>query len=407
MPRDRLHLLFINVGHFYDHLFMLLFATVAALTLSRDWGMTYGELIPYATPGFIAFGVCALPAGWLADKWSREGMMAAFFIGVGACSILTGFADTPIQIGAGLLAIGVFGAIYHPVGIAMVVETRGKVGMAVAVNGVFGNIGVGSAALIAGLLIDVAGWRAAFIAPGIVSLVTGLAYMALFADRLRAIGTLAATGTKPRPSAAANLDQGALVRVFAIILVTTAIGGLIFQSTTFALPKVFDERLTDLGASATMIGGYAFLVFAAAAVAQLVVGFMVDRYSIRTVFTVVAAMQVVFLGLMIGTSGWLAIVVAVAFMLAVFGQIPINDVLIGRVTTKEWRSRVYSVRYIVTFSVMASAVPLIGWIHNGWGFDTLFGVLALSAMGILAAVLMLPRTRAVTGKAARAVAAAD
>ena len=73
MSRERLHFLFLNVGHFLDHLFMLIFATVAALRLAGEWGMSYAALIPYATPGFVAFGVGAIPAGWIADKWSREG----------------------------------------------------------------------------------------------------------------------------------------------------------------------------------------------------------------------------------------------------------------------------------------------------------------------------------------------
>ena len=81
-------------------------------------------------------------------------------------------------------------------------------------------------------------------------------------------------------------------------------------------------------------------------------------------------------------------------MLVVFGQIPINDVLIGRITKSEWRSRVYSLRYIVTFSVMATTLPVIAGIHAGWGFRALFVVMAIAASGICAAVLMLPRTAA-------------
>ena len=77
-------------------------------------------------------------------------------------------------------------------------------------------------------------------------------------------------------------------------------------------------------------------------------------------------------------------------MLVVFGQIPINDVLIGRITQSEWRSRVYGLRYVVTFSVMACAVPLVAWLHSGWGFSALFGVMTAAAACIFAAVLLLP-----------------
>src|SRR3546814_6686874 len=75
-------------------------------------------------------------------------------IGIGAASILAGFAETPLQLGACLLLVGAFASIYHPVGIAMVVHGRQKTGMPLAVNGVFGNLGVASAALVAGFLID-------------------------------------------------------------------------------------------------------------------------------------------------------------------------------------------------------------------------------------------------------------
>ena len=403
MPRARLHFIFLNAGHFLDHFFMLVFATVAALRLAGEWGMSYAALIPYATPGFIAFGAAALPAGWLADKWSREGMIVIFFLGIGASSILTALAGSPIEIALGLTAIGLFAAIYHPVGLALVIQGREKTGVPLAINGVFGNLGVASAALLTGYFIDTAGWRSAFVLPGVVSIGLGAAYAAFLwsgraargaGQRGTAAGTGAAgagaaksaSGEPPSP-----IGRGTFVRVLAIILFTTAIGGLIFQSTTFALPKVFDERLTDLAGSATAIGGYAFAVFTVAAFAQLAVGYLVDHHSLRTVFAFVAALQAVFFAVMHQLTGVAALVVAVGFMLVVFGQIPINDVLIGRITKSEWRSRVYSVRYIVTFSVSASTLPLIAWVHAGWGFDRLFAGMAVAAAGILAAALLLPR----------------
>lgn len=401
MDRDRLNFLFLNIGHFLDHLFVLIFATAAALRLATEWNMTYAELIPYATPGFVAFGVCAIPAGWLADKWSREGMMTIFFIGIGICSMLTALADTPLQIAASLFGVGVFAAIYHPVGIAMVVHGREKTGVPLAINGIFGNMGVASAALLTGYLIDVMDWRAAFVLPGILSVVIGIAY-GLFVHsgrHVRAAEHASGAAAKKAAAGTLTLDRSTLMRVFAIIFFSTAVGGLIFQSTTFALPKVFDERLTDLASTATAVGSYAFIVFAAAAFAQLVVGYMVDRYSVRMVFAVVAGLQAVFFAIMVHLTGVAALLVSLGFMLVVFGQIPINDVLVGRITRSEWRSRVYALRYIVTLSVAATAVPMIAGVHATWGFSMLFIMLAIAASVIFLAVLLLPRTAAVTGTA--------
>src|SRR5581483_9951083 len=192
-------------GHFLDHLFTLIFASVAALALTREWSLGYADLLKYATPGFFAFGVFAYPAGWLADRWSREGMMVVFFVGIGLASLATGFAQSPLQVGIGLFAIGMFAAIYHPVGLAMVTQKWKNTGMRLAVNGVWGNLGVASAALVTGYLIDNGGWRVAFIAPGVFAILIGLAYAALrrreiVADHGRpkpAKTETAATGSRP------------------------------------------------------------------------------------------------------------------------------------------------------------------------------------------------------------------
>jgi len=388
--RERLHFLLLNIGHFLDHLFTLIFATVAALALHREWGLGYAELLKYATPGFFAFGVFALPAGWLADKWSREGMMSVFFIGIGLASIATAFASTPFELGSGLFVIGVFAAIYHPVGLAIVVQKWKNTGMRIAVNGVWGNLGVASAALVTGYFIDHGGWRTAFVVPGIVSILIGIAYTALMWPEI------VAPRPRGRAKAAAATVQSAeikalLFRVSLIVFLTTAVSSIVFQSTTFALPKVFDERLGGLAMSATTIGQLAFVVFAVGSIGQLIVGHYLDRLGPRTVFIAAAALQVAFFAAMPGLVNWAAVACALVFMLAAFGQIPINDYLIGRLADGEYRARVYGVRYVVSFSALAASLPLISFVYKSWGFDALFRVLAVSAAVILAAVVMLPR----------------
>ena len=387
--RERLHFLLLNVGHYLDHLFTLIFATVAALALHREWGLGYAELLKYATPGFFAFGVFALPAGWIADKWSRDGMMSVFFIGIGFASITTSFARTPLEIGMGLFVVGVFAAIYHPVGLAIVVEKWRNTGMRIAVNGVWGNLGVASAALLTGYFIDHGGWRTAFVVPGVVSIVIGIGYAVLMWEEI-----IHPKHRAKAKAAAAVLPadiKALLVRVSAIVFLTTAVSSIVFQSTTFALPKVFDERLGGLTVSATAVGGLAFLVFALGSMGQLVVGHYLDRLGPRTVFIAAAAIQLVFFAIMPGLYDWAALLCAMAFTLAAFGQIPINDYMIGRLADGEWRARIYGVRYVVSFTVLAAALPLIAFVYENWGFDALFRVLAVSAGVILAAVLMLPQ----------------
>jgi len=418
MVRDRSYFLLLNIGHFLDHLFTLIFATVAALALSREWGVGYAELLAYATPGFFAFGVFALPAGWLADKWTRDGMMCVFFIGIGLASIATGYAQSPLQIGIGLFVIGMFAAIYHPVGLAIVTTKWRNTGMRIAANGVWGNLGVASAALITGFLIDHGGWRMAFVLPGLFSVAVGFVYMAL---RWQGIHAERKTPAAPR----GQQEKGSpayrvlLIRVSAIVFLTTAVSSVIFQATTFALPKIFDERLQGLAASlsqwadalsthgqadvATAIGTLAFLVFAVASIAQLVVGTMLDRFGPRRVFMVVATIQLLFFSAMPGLTDGPALAVALGFMLGAFGQIPINDFMIGKTASGAYRARIYGVRYVVAFTVLATTLPLIAFVYQNWGFDTLFRLLAGAAVVILAAVAILPK-RLPTPEAAPAAA---
>jgi MFS family permease len=406
MTKDRLYFLILNIGHFIDHLFTLIFASVAALVLYKEWGVSYAELLIYATPGFLAFGLFSLPAGWLADKWSRDGMMSVFFIGIGLASIATGFAENPFQIGIGLFFIGIFAAIYHPVGLAIVTTKWANTGVRIAVNGVWGNLGVAAAALITGYLIDHSGWPMAFILPGTFSILMGVLYLILRHDE---IGSKRHTiNNAPSVSASPTTEyKKLLIRISTIVFLTTAVSSIIFQSTTFALPKIFEERLQGLavdfltlsnsigletsGDFATIIGSVAFIVFAVASIAQLIVGKVLDRFGPRRVYMTVATIQVIFFSAMPGLFDGVALLIALGFMLGAFGQIPINDFMIGKTAAGPYRARIYGVRYVVSFTVLAATLPLISFVYNNWGFDTLFRILGLAAFTILLAAFALPK----------------
>jgi MFS family permease len=385
MPPSRTLTLFLNAGHAFDHLFMLIFPTVV-LAMGAEFGRSYAELLPLSVGGFIAFGACSIPAGWLADRWSRFGMMVAFFFGIGAASILTGFARTPAEIAAGLTLVGVFGAIYHPVGIAMLVTHQPRLGRVLGVNGVYGNVGVAFSALIAGALADTLGWRAAFIVPGALAIAAGAAFVLLGRDPGRA-----APAQKAAPY---RLSRDDLVRVFAVLTVATACGGVIFNATTIAMPKVFDERLSALTHSTFGIGALVCGVYLVAAMAQLCVGWWLDRRSLKSAFVPVVALQVPLLALAGTMQDYAMLAVAVAMMFFVFGQIPINDAMIARYTAEEWRARAYAVRYVVSFGGSALAVPLVAWMYRASGdFRLLYFTLAGLALAVLAAALFFPGER--------------
>lgn len=383
--RRGMQFLFLNVGHLLDHLFMLLYATaVVAMAKDPAFDGSYGFLLALSTASFIAFGAFSLPAGWLGDKWSKHGMITIFFMGIGTASILTGFANGPYQVAAGLLAIGVCAAIYHPVGIAMVAENAKSLGKELGINGVFGNMGVAMAAVVAGYLTDHISWRAAFIVPGCVSIVIGFAYM-IFARNA------------PEPHALAKKDKfiGAplpeIKRAIAVVLLASAPGMIIFNSTTNALPKLFDERLGSLADNLSQVGLWTFAVFVIASMAQVMMGYMLDKYRLKPIYVLAVAFQaptIFFVAYAhhIGMIGG-----AAAMMFVVFGIIPIHDTIIARYTNREYRSRVFAVKYLVGLCVGAAALPLTGWLHTSMGgFTMVFLVLGGLAIFESCVTLFMP-----------------
>ena len=391
---DRRHFLFLNVGHFLDHFFLLIFASAAALVLVSEWQLPYGELIPYSTAGFVAFGLFSLPSGWLADRWSREGMMSVFFIGIGLSAIGASTAQSPTQIAIWLFTVGLFASIYHPVGLALIAKGDKKMGMDIAVNGVWGNMGVGFAAFITGLMIDQLGWRAAFWMPGALSICIGVMYFNHQRDKIFFKFTSIQKSKTDIPNSPKTANAGELrliiIRVSAVVFFTTAVSSIIFQGTTFALPKIFEERLSGLASSASMIGFLALVVFATASFAQIVVGQMLDRIGPKKVFLNVSAIQIIFFSLFIGKQDFFALLTVLFFMLGAFGQIPINDFMIGKMAKSEFRASIFGVRYVISFAVWAIVVPLISFVHLNYGFDYLFYILAGCAVSIFIAAATLP-----------------
>jgi MFS family permease len=382
MPYSRF--LFLNIGHAVDHLFMLMFPAVAALA-AAEFGASYGELLTLATGSFIAFGVFSLPMGWLADRFSRETMLSVFFLGIGVAMVLTCLAQERWHIVVTLTLVGMFAAIYHPVGLAMVAQGGGAVGRRLGVNGVWGNMGVAASALSIGAFADFAGWREAYLLAGGISIMLGLGWIRV----ARATRVEGGSGKKAAGSPALDW-QGVLV----VVLVTRTIGGFIFNAMTVSLPKVLVDRLAEFSFSATEVGAIASAVYAAAAFTQVVVGRAIDKYSIKPIFLALVAGQTVALYLAVSSSGWPMVVISVFLMVLVFGQIPINDTLIARYTPDSWRGRVYSVKYVLSFTVSAAAVPSISFMYEAYGgFATMFTYAAAAAAVITLTVAALPRRR--------------
>ena len=383
MNRERIHFLFLNLGHTLDHLLMLLFPTVV-LALETEFQQPYEKLLPLSVGGFVAFGAGALPAGWLADRWSRHGMMLVFFAGIGIATMLTGLAVSPWSLAAGLTLIGVFASIYHPVGIALVVQRSEGMGRRLGVNSLAGNVGVAGAAITAGALADLIHWRAAFLIPGAFALLAAVGYFFVAQGN---------TVKKPAPPKQGTSGFSGLspIRLFTVLLLATLLGGFMFNTTLMALPKVFSVRLGEITTSATAVSAMVSLVYLCGALAQLLVGVLMDRVSLRSIMMGLAALQIP-MYLIVSQLSQLSLVLSSVFlMFVIFGVIPLTDALVARNTADHIRSRVYAVKFLSAFGVSALAAPMVALVYGLTGeFVVLFYIFAACAGALVVTSLLMP-----------------
>jgi MFS transporter, FSR family, fosmidomycin resistance protein len=375
---------FACLGHAYAHLFMLIYPTVV-LALGPEFDMTYGNLISLSLPGFILFGVGALPAGWLGDRWSTRGMLAIQFLGLGVAAVVTGLAQSAAHLAIGLGAIGLFASIYHPVGIAVVIRYGKKRGRALGINGVFGSVGTAGAAVIAGALTDFMGWRAAFLIPGTIGIATGLAFL-FFVKNIPP----ARTGEEARGSGGNGLRV--VLFAFAVFLVISSCQGFVYQSLAVGLPKIFAERLEFLAGEVSGVGGLVSLVFFVGAFGQYAGGWLADRYSLKKLLFAAVAVQIPLLAVATTATDWPLFVVGLSLGTIVLGIQPIADSLFGNHIPKAWHATAFGGRFLASLSIGALSVPSIGLIFDATGdFFWVFLMLAAVATAGIVAVAVLPR----------------
>ena len=385
--RDRTAIAFSNFGHMCTHMYTVLYAT-AVLYLPQVFDLPYGEMLTLSSLGLMLYGVAALPAGWLGDRWSQVGMMVIFFLGIGAGAIVTGLADGPELIFGGLTLIGLFAAIYHPVGIAWIVASARKQGMSLGINGVFGNVGNSVAPVFVGVMIDHFTWRVAFLIPGIVAVVAGTA---LFVAWRRGWVADARTDRVPVPAR----EPGDAYRVFVILTLTMACAGFVYAGVTNTMPKMFEIGLGDgLATSYTRIGLLVGIVSGAASAAGILGGWLADRFSARSIYVVFWVLQVPLLFVVASTTGATLLLIALLMLSFNLSFVAAENMLVAQYTPARWRSLAYGAKFVLALGVAGLTVILAGWVFDSrGGFDLLYVWLGTAAIVAGIASVLLPGRR--------------
>ncbi len=378
--------LLLNTAHALDHFFLLIFATAVA-AIAADFGFAgWEDLMPYGVGAFVLFGLGSAPAGRLGDLWGRRRMMLLFFFGIGASSLLAALTRNAWQLAAALTLLGAFSAIYHPVGIPMLLQHTTTPGRTIGWSGLAGNLGVAVAAGLTGLLVSIAGWRWAFAVPGLLTLALGLLFMRLAPHE-------AEPPAQRRSKAAIALPTSMLARVFAVMTAGAIASGVLFNFMTNGNGQLMAERLHGIVEDPSRLGALLAAVYAVASVTQLVVGKLIDRYPIKPLYLVMVLGQVPLLLLTSRAQGWWIFAALLGTMAMIFGAVPFTDAMIARYVDDRLRSRVAGMRLTVAFGFSSAAVWLLGPMVKANGFGTMLIVMAGFSLLSALTLTLLPSER--------------
>ena len=377
--------MYINIGHFLDHFMMLIFAK-AAFDAGRHFGLSYDEIIIYGTLGLFLFGAAAPLAGWLADKYSRSLIIIIYPFGVSLGAFLCFLSSSPIMLGFSIGVIGFFAAIFHPVGIAMLIRDSNKVGIRLGVNGVWGNMGVAAAPVLTGFIILNSNWQLSFLVPSLICLIFGIA-------QLRGFKEIDIKEEKTKQKTSNGLVEGWKIVLLSLTMTTLA-GGFIFGSLTFLIPRIFEVNLSGISVDIAITGLLAGIVYAIASLSQVGVGYLIDRYSPKIILGFVGIGQFFLIYLSSLYIDYALFFVMLMAMFFVFGQVPITDAILVRYVDDQWRARILSVKFLINLCAGASVLPLVSlFLGYGYTFSDLLTILSCLAIFVVISAYMLPKIK--------------
>ena len=391
---SKLTVTYAALGHLLMHMFAA-FYFVIVLAIEDVWQHSYDELLNLWFLGSLLVGLGALPAGWISDRWSRSGMIAVMFIGLGTSSILCGLSGNKVSLFISLSLLGLFCAIYHPAGISWVVNTSKETGRALGFNNIFGGVGIGLGAFLAGILIDQINWQAAFMLPGLISLIVGLCLTYHLKSGKISIKNISSEQFRENP------EKNQMLKIAIIMLLSITCLSFVYQILQTSLPKVIDIRLADsLDLSTSDIGYIIAAIYIVSGLMNYVGGILTDKYSEKLIYAIGIIGQGILLLLIVSlTNHWL-IVLSLAIVAFNSSVLPAENLLLAKFSPEKYQSLVYGIKFIVSFTVGPIALIMISSSYDLTGeFGVLYLIFGLVMIMTFLIVLSLPVKKIITGTA--------
>ena len=381
---ERKILAFTSFGHFFTHLYMLVFP-VLLLPITRSLGIPLEEILPKSFLMYLLYGLLAMPWGYLSDRFNPRIVMGSGIILSGAGFLISGALKNPSFLPLSLALVGIGCAAYHPSGLSMLSKGLKSRGKAMGLNGIFGNLGIATAPFAAGLLNYAVGWQSTLLILGVAGVGIGVICLiipfSVDRDTDRQKGS--------------ELKKGNVLKLFIALCAAAIFSGLLFRGFTLILPSYLETRLSAafesiyalLGKAresgvlsseqgslfAAVIAGCAYLIGMAG---QIVGGKLADRFELKKTYLLFLFLALPFILLLRFGSGFGLIAFAGMVTFFTLGMQPVENCMFAMVTPPRWRSVAYGMKFTLTFGVGSLSVFLVSIVQDKWGIEAVILLLA-------------------------------
>lgn len=392
-PSERRVILNTSYGHFLSHFNMLVFPAVV-LPLSTRLGISLAETLQISLWMYMLLGLTALPWGWAADRWGAVPLLRIYYLGAGFSGLAAAWwINSPVFLAGALAGIGFFSGIYHPAGLGLISKSIKRVSFALGINGMFGNLGMATAPLLAGLVNWVWGPRAVYIMLGILNL-AGLTLV-----------RKAEESSHEENGVAQEVLYHNWRTAFGVLLVAMMLGGVAYRGSTVIIPAYFELKLQAVfQLLAGALGGdvsrnlvatsITSIIFLVGMVGMYTGGRAAEKYDPRYCYLVFHAITVPASILIAYLSESALIAMVFIYFFFLLGMQPVENTLLAHMTPRKFHSTAFGAKFILTFGIGALAVRMVGAIEKTHGIEPVFLSLAgFSAVLVLTVLLLIGVTK--------------
>ncbi len=378
----------VSVAHGMAHVFELSLPSVeqeiaASYDVDEDNKIISGWL---SACWRLPWGLGALGAGWLVDRYGSRRLLAVYLLGCAATCLLAAIVQPLNMLFVVMFMMGLFASIYHPAGLSLISHetTEENRPRALGLHGIFGSAGIGSAPLLAGLTLHATGsWRAHYGTLAIIAVTMGIVFLVLDMQH-RAPQQPHQKPPQPLDPKADHADWPA----YFILTSLALLQGITYSAALSFLPRYIDNSGIGLfGMEREVVKN---ILTAGVLLVGCVGQFLAGRYArserLEIQLACVMFLTVPTLVAMTFVSGWTRVWVVGAFALIHFMHQPIYNSLIAKYTSRRRRSLAYGFSFAMGLGIGGLGALLMGYCQS----DLIaYGILALleTGAGALAIVL--------------------